>query len=83
MSEEAEEAEFQKAKRTLQFINVLAGIMPSNFNGVFEEMITPLRHEDKDIGELLYFSEHYKCIMCSVCHSEADTSNTDINWRIY
>lgn len=51
-SKEAEEEAFERAKKALQLIRVLAGIMPANFSctEVFEKLITLLRLEDKDIG---------------------------------
>lgn len=55
-SREEEEEEFQRAKKAIQLIKVLAGIMPANFSSaeVFERLITLLRLEDKEIGKVPY-----------------------------
>ena len=53
MTEAEEEEVFQRSKKAVQLIKVLAGIMPANFSSpeVFERLTSLLKHEDKEIGE--------------------------------
>ena len=53
LSEAEEEEGFCRAKKAVQLIKVLAGIMPANFSlpEVFERLTSLLKHDDKEIGK--------------------------------
>ncbi len=85
LSEEEEEEGFCRAKKAVQLIRVLAGIMPANFSSreVFERLTSLLKHEDREIGEWgdLWSNDCVDVVV--VVYSEVGAADPDSNWPIH